>query len=117
MVFFIIVMHYRGWSGRREITMLNDHIETVMDLFNGSRHLIIDGIVLIYLVLICRIVSHYEVYAVMKRRQTSSRAVKYEDEDSDLANLLISKSMVSLWLNVITLVLITFFIVMMYVSA
>lgn len=32
--------------------MLNDHIETVMDLFNGSRHLIIAGIVLIYLVLI-----------------------------------------------------------------
>lgn len=54
--------------------MLNDHIETVMDLFNGSRHLIIAGIVLIYLVLICRIVSHYEVYAVMNRRQTSSRA-------------------------------------------
>ena len=53
----------------------------------------------------------------MKRRQTSSKAVKYEDEDSDLANLLISKSMVSLWLNVITLVLITFFTVMMYVSA
>lgn len=67
--------------------------------------------------LICRIVSHYEVYAVMNRRQTSSVAGKYEDEDSDLANLLISKSMVSLWLNVITLVLITFFIVMMYVSA
>ncbi|HAJ1770123.1 hypothetical protein EAO17_29565 [Klebsiella pneumoniae] len=97
--------------------MLNDHIETVMDLFNESRHLIIAGIVLIYLVLICRIVSHYEIYAVMKRRQTSSKAVKYEDEDSDLANLLISKSMVSLWLNVITLVLITFFTVMMYVSA
>ncbi|SAT44654.1 Uncharacterised protein [Klebsiella pneumoniae] len=88
-----------------------------MDLFNGSRHLIIAGIVLIYLVLICRIVSHYEIYAVMKRRQTSSKAVKYEDEDSDLANLLISKSMVSLWINVITLVLITFFTVMMYVSA
>lgn len=97
--------------------MLNDHIETVMDLFNESRHLFIAGIVLIYLVLICRIVSHYEIYAVMKRRQTSSKAVKYEDEDSDLANLLISKSMVSLWLNVITLVLITFFTVMMYVSA
>lgn len=70
--------------------MLNDHIETVMDLFNGSRHLIIAGIVLIYLVLICRIVSHYEVYAVMNRRQTSSRAGKYEDEDSDLANLSLS---------------------------
>ena len=53
----------------------------------------------------------------MNRRQTSSRAGKYEDEDSDLANLLISKSKVSLCLDVITLVLITFFTVMMYVSA
>ena len=97
--------------------MLDVQIETVMDLCNGSRYLIIAGIVLIYLVLICRIVSHYEVYAVMKRRQTSSKAVKYEDEDSDLANLLISKSKVSLCLDVITLVLITFFTVMMYVSA
>ncbi|ANF12278.1 TPA: hypothetical protein MIU03_27460 [Klebsiella pneumoniae] len=86
-------------------------------LFINDVLLHIAGIVLIYLVLICRIVSHYEVYAVMNRRQTSSRAGKYEDEDSDLANLLISNSMVSLWLNVITLVLITFFIVMMYVSA
>ncbi len=88
-----------------------------MDFFNGSRYLIIAGIVLIYLALICRIVNHYETYAVMKRRQAASRAGKYEEEYSDLTNLLISKSTVSLWLNVITLVFITVSILMMYVSA
>lgn len=97
--------------------MLDVQIETVMDLFNGSRYLIIAGIVLIYLVLILRLVSHYETYAVMNRRLAASEAGDYKDEYPDLTKLFISKSIVSLWLNVITLVLITVLVVMMYVSA
>lgn len=97
--------------------MLDVQIETVMDFFNGSRYLIIAGIVLIYLVLILRLVSHYETYAVMNRRKAASRAGDYQDEYPDLTKLLISKSTVSLWLNVITLVLMTVFIVMMSVLA
>ncbi len=101
----------------RYITMLDVQIETVMDLCNGSRYLIIAGIVLIYLVLILRLVSHYETYAVMNRRQAATRVGDYKDDYPELTKLLISKSTVSLWLNVITLVLMTVLIVMMYVSA
>jgi hypothetical protein len=96
--------------------MLDVQIETVMDLCNGSRYLIIAGIVLIYLVLILRLVI-YETYAVMNRRQAATRAGDYKDDYPELTKLLISKSTVSLWLNVITLVLMTVLIVMMYVSA
>lgn len=97
--------------------MLDVQIETVMDLCNGSGYLIIAGIVLIYMVLILRLVSHYETYAVMNRRQAATRAGDYKDDYPELTKLLISKSTVSLWLNVITLVLMTVLIVMMYVSA
>ncbi|AUT25272.1 hypothetical protein FBF54_26300 (plasmid) [Klebsiella pneumoniae] len=97
--------------------MFDVQIETVMDLFNGSRYLIIAGILLIYLVLILRLVSHYEIYAVMNRRQAASRTGDYKDESPDLTKLFINKSIVSLWLNVITLVLMNVLIVMMYVSA
>ncbi|SYS67324.1 Gamma-aminobutyrate:alpha-ketoglutarate aminotransferase [Klebsiella pneumoniae] len=52
------------------------------------------------------------------RARGSMVAVEFNDPvTGNPSPLLISKSMVSLWLNVITLVLITFFIVMMYVSA
>nr|QVQ59130.1 hypothetical protein [Klebsiella pneumoniae] len=53
----------------------------------------------------------------MNRRQAATRAGDYKDDYPELTKLLISKSTVSLWLNVITLVLMTVLIVMMYVSA
>lgn len=94
--------------------MLDDQIVSVFDLLNGYKYLIISGVVLFYLILIWQSVRHYATYVVTKKIQEAHYSGKYEDEFPEITKLIINKSIVSLWLNVFTLVGMTVCIIMMF---
>ncbi|WP_243211194.1 hypothetical protein JQ760_027845 (plasmid) [Klebsiella pneumoniae] len=96
--------------------MLDDQVETVFDLLNGYKYLIITGVVIFYLVLIWQSARHYATYVVTKKIQEAHSAGKYEDEHPEITKLLRNKSIISLVLNVFTLVGISVCIVMMFVQ-
>ena len=96
--------------------MLDDQIVSVFDLLNGYKYLIISGVVIFYLLLIWQSVRHYATYVVTKKIQEAHYAGKYEDEFPELTKLIINKCIVSLWLNVFTLVGITVCIIMMFLG-
>ncbi|UYB60016.1 hypothetical protein N6B35_29330 (plasmid) [Klebsiella michiganensis] len=93
--------------------MLDDQIVSVFDLLNGYKYLIISGVFLFYLLLIWQTARHYATYVVTKKIQEAHSVGKYEDEFPELTKLLRNKSIVSLGLNVFTLVGMTLCIVMM----
>lgn len=97
------------------ISMLENQVVTVFDLLNGNKYLIITGVVLFYLVLIWQSARHYATYVVTKKIQEAHSAGKYEDEHPEITDLLKKKSIISLSLNVFTLVGISVCIVMMFV--
>lgn len=94
--------------------MLDDQIVSVFDLLNGYKYFIISGVVLFYLLLIWQSVRHYATYVLTKKIQEAHYAGKYEDESPEITKLIINKSIVSLWLNVFTLVGMTVCIIMMF---